>query len=213
MLLPLAPLELAAGGAFTTAVAVKASAGLVVPIVLGALLSKPRRLAQVLLGMIIAGIIIGAASLIAFGLHLPDLSTQGSVVTPVSVPNLLGLALGQGGETDTLRHLLSVVLLLAVLACAVLAYRRREPLDASGWATLALLVTLSWVLPWYIVWILPLAVLSSSRRLRTFTLVFGVYLIFVWVPLASRVFSAIHFSPTKTSLGEQHQRLVKELLN
>jgi hypothetical protein len=211
-LLPLVPLELGAGVAFVTATAIKASGGLVIPIALGALLATPRRLLQLLLGMLGGGVVVGFVSLLAFGPHLPDLSTQGRLVTDVSLPNLLGLALGQGGETDTLRLLLSAVLALAVLGCVALAWRRRDAVTATGWATVALLVTLSWVLPWYVLWVLPLAALSSSRRLRFAALALGVYLILAWVPLASNVFNTVDFHPEKTSLGKLHQRYVKELL-
>ncbi len=211
-LLPLAPLEIAAGAAFVTAIAVKASGGLVIPVVLGALLATPRRLAQTLAGMVGAGVALGLVSLAAFGPHLPDLSTQSRLVTNISPPNLLGLALGQGGESDTLRLLLSGVLVLAVLACIALAWRRRDALTSAGWVTVALLLTLSWVLPWYVLWVLPLAALSRSRRLRFAALALGAYLILAWVPLASNVFNAVGFHPEKTSLGKLHQRYVKELL-
>jgi hypothetical protein len=212
-LLAPSPLDLAAGAAFVSATAFKASAGILIPVVLAALLRDSRRLVQVLGGMAIAGVLIGAASLLAFGAHLPDLSTQGSLVTPVSIPNLIGLALGQGGETNTLRQVLSVALVLTEIGCCVLAYRRRELLTASGWATVGLLVTLSWVLPWYVVWVLPVAALSSSRRLRKVTLLLGAYLIIVWVPISSALFEAVGFNPSKTSLGKQHQRIVKQLLD
>jgi hypothetical protein len=210
---PISAQHLAAGAAFTVAVFVKASAGVLIPVVIIGLWRSPRRLVGVVLGMGLASLVLGASSLLAFGPHLPDLSTQGRVVTNISLPNLLGLALGQGGETNTLRDLLSVALIGAVIACCALAYRRRESLTATGWATVALLVTLSWVLPWYVVWVLPMAALSGSRRLRTTTLVLGVYLILAWVPGASSVFSTIGFNPARTPLGQQHQRTVKELLN
>jgi hypothetical protein len=169
-------------------------------------------LAQTLMGMIGAGVVLGLISLLAFGPHLPDLSTQSRLVTNTSLPNLLGLALGQGGETDTLRLLLSGVLVLSVLACVGLAWRRRDALTAAGWATVALLVTLSWVLPWYVLWVLPLAAFSRSRRLRFAALALSAYLILAWVPLASSVLGAAGFQPEKTSLGKLHQRYVKELL-
>jgi hypothetical protein len=101
-----------------------------------------------------------------------------------------------------------------------MAWRRRDDegaaertLTASGWASIALLVTLSWVLPWYVLWILPLAALSRSRRLRTGALVFGVYLIIAWAPASGLLWNAIGFHPEKTSLGRLHQRYVRELLN
>jgi hypothetical protein len=205
-------LRATAGVAFVTAVAIKASAGILLPVVIAPLLRNRRHLSQVLLGMLLAAIVLGVASVAAFGPHFPDLATQGRLVTMVSLPNLLGLALGQGGETNTLRLLLSVLLLASVAACSVLAWRRRDSLTAAGWASVALLVTLSWVLPWYVLWILPLAALSTSRRLRTAALLIGVYFILAWAPIAGTVFNAIGFHPEKTSLGRLHQRYVKELL-
>ncbi len=209
----LVPLEIGAGASFVTATAIKASAGVLIPVVLAALLRAPRRLVQVVLGMLAAGIVVGVVSLIAFGLHVPDLSTQGRLVTNVSVPNLLGLALGSGGETDALRRALSGVLAVSVLACCVLAWRTRESITAAGWAGVTLLVTLSWVLPWYVLWVLPLAALSDSRRLRTATLVLGVYMIVAWAPASGLLWNELGFHPEKTPLGRLHQRYVKELLN
>jgi hypothetical protein len=212
-LLPLSWPEIGAGAAFVAAVAVKASGAVLIPVLLAALLRMPRRLAQVLVGMAVTTVAIAVASLIAFGLHVPDLSTQSRLVTSVSVPNLIGLGLGQGGETDWLHTLLSAALILAVALCCVQAWRRRSAITASGWASVALLVTLSWVLPWYVLWVLPMAALSSSRRLRVTALVLGVYLIIAWAPASGQLWNAIHFHPEKTSLGRLHQRYVKELLN
>jgi hypothetical protein len=204
--------KMGAGAAFVTAVAIKASAGILLPVVLASLLRNRRDLSQVALGMAIGAVVVGACSVLAFGPHFPDLATQGRLVTMTSLPNLLGLALGQGGETTTLRLLLSGVLLACIAACSAMAWRRRDALTAAGWASVALLVTLSWVLPWYVLWVLPLAALSSSRRLRTVTLLVGVYLIAAWAPLTGIVFNSIGFHPEKTSLGRLHQRYVKELL-
>jgi hypothetical protein len=205
--------DIAAGAAFVTAGAIKASAGVMIPVVLAGLARTPRRLPAVLVGMAVAGLLLAAVSLIAFGLHIPDLSTQSRLVTNISLPNLLGLALGSGGETSSLHVVLSVVLVGSIAVCCVQAYRWRDSLTASGWANVALLVTLSWVLPWYVLWVLPLAALSSSRRLRVAALGLGVYLIIAWAPASGLLWSAIGFHPEKTSLGRLHQRYVKELLN
>ena len=104
-------------------------------------------------------------------------------------------------------------LLASILACGWLSWLRRDAITASGWASVALLVTLSWVLPWYVLWALPLAALSSSRRLRNTVLAVGVYLMVIWVPAAGLVWSGLHFHPERTPLGKLHQRYVKELLN
>jgi hypothetical protein len=212
-LLPLSALEIGAGASLVTASAIKASGAILFPVVLASLLRAPRALVQVLLGMAAATVVVAIASVLAFGLHVPDLSTQSSLVTSESVPNLLGLAVGAGGESAGMRTALSGVLVLLVLGCAWLAWSRRDSITGSGWASVALLVTLSWVLPWYVLWVLPLAALSRSRRLRVTALALGVYLIIAWAPASGLLWNAIGFHPEKTSLGRLHQRLVKELLN
>jgi hypothetical protein len=212
-LLPLSAIEICAGAAFVVATGIKASGGVLIPVVLAGLLRTPRRLTQVLVGMVLATVLTALASVFAFGLHIPDLSTQSSLVTNVSVPNLIGLAIGAGGETKTLHDGLTVVLVLSLLACCVQAWRRGAAVTASGWASVALLVTLSWVLPWYVLWVLPLAALSSSRRLRATALAIGVYMIVAWAPASGFLWNAIDFHPEKTPLGRLHQRYVKELLD
>ena len=199
---PAAP-ELAAGVALAAAIALKASAAILLPVILVGLLRAPRRLVQVVVGLTVGGIVLGVGTVVAFGLHLPDLGAQGRLVIPMGLPNLLGLVLGQEGETETLRSLLSVVLVAAVIGCSVLAWRRRDALTASGWATMALLLTLSWVLPWYVLWVLPLAALSRSRALRTTALMFGAYLLLTWMPLATGLDNALGIRPTTTLLGSR----------
>jgi len=217
-LLPLRAPEIGAGAALVIATGIKASAGVLLPVVLVGLLRAPRALVQVVLGMLIAGAVVGVVSLMAFGLHIPDLSTQGRLVTNESIPNLIGLAIGAGGESETLREVMSGTLAALILGCCWMAFSRRRPapdrwLTASGWSSVALLVTLSWVLPWYVLWVLPLAALSSSRRLRVAALVLGAYLIVAWAPASGLLWNAIGFHPEKTPLGRLHQRYVKELLN
>ncbi len=209
----LSALDLGAGVALAAAISLKASAGILVPVLLAGLLRTPRRLGAVVVGLAAAGAVLVAASVLAFGFHLPDLGTQGRLVISVSLPNLLGLALGQGGETETMRVLLSAALVGAVMASGLLAWRWRDSITAAGWATFALLVTLSWVLPWYILWVLPLAALSASRRLRIAVLVLGAYLILAWMPMSTAMDNALGFHPSKTPLGELHQRYVSQLLN
>lgn len=212
-LLPLAGLELAAGFSLAAAVFVKASAAIVVPVVIAGLARAPRRAVQTAIGGLLGALLLGLLSYGVFGAHIPDLGTQGSIVIDMSLPNLLGLLLGQGGETATLRVLLSIALVISVAWCCVAAYRGGDIIGSSGWASVALLVTLAWVLPWYILWVLPLAALSSSRRLRIATFALSVYLIVVWLPVSPHIWSAIGFHPGSTPLGQLHHRYVKELLN
>ena len=60
---------------------------------------------------------------------------------------------------------------------------------AAGWTTLALLAATAWLLPWYVVWALPLAAVSADRRLRAVTLLFCAYAILIHLPLAEPLLS------------------------
>jgi hypothetical protein len=210
--LPLSSPEIGAGAALIGAAAIKASGAIIIPVVLAGLVRRRRALVQVLLGMAAALAVVCVASVIAFGLHVPDLSTQGSLVTNLSVPNLTGLVLGAGGETSALHTAFTVGLIASIVLCCVQAWRTRSVFAASGWASVALLISLGWALPWYVLWILPLAALSRSRRLRAAALVLGAYLIIAWAPASGQLWNAIGFHPEKTTVGALHQRLVRDLL-
>jgi hypothetical protein len=212
-LIPLAPLQIAAGASFVLAASLKASGGVVIPVVLAALVRRPRAMLQVLIGMFIAGVILAAASLSAFGLHIPDLSTQSILVTAESVPNLVGLAIGVGGESAGVRLAMQLLLAGSLIACCWYSWRRSDAITPAGWANVVLIVTLSWVLPWYVLWVLPLAALSASRRLRVVALVLGAYLVITWSPASGLVWSGIGFHPEKTSLGRLQERHIRELLH
>lgn len=213
VLWPLGWWEMGAGVALIVAVAIKASAAVLLPVLLLGLLPRPRRLVAVLMGMALAALVLGAASYAAFGAHLPDLTTQSRLITVMGLPNLLGLALGLGGETVGLRAGLTGVLVLVVLSVGVRAWRRGELIAMTGWATIALIVTLSWVLPWYVLWMLPLAALGGSRRQRRVVLMVGAYLIIAWVPLMADLTNRIGFNPNATPLAQQHQLETKSLLH
>ena len=97
----------AAGAALVLAVFIKASAAVLLPVFIAT--GHRRGLVR---GGLAAVAVLGTASVIAFGAHTPDLSTQSRLVTAIGLPNLLGLVLGQGEET----HALHLVLTLGVVA-------------------------------------------------------------------------------------------------
>lgn len=201
--------EFAAGFVLVAAVAIKASAAVLLPVLLFA---TPRR-ARLVGGMLAGAIVLGGAALIAFGPYLPDLSTQGSLVTIESLPNLLGLALGQGGETNVLRVILDAVLVAAIAGATLWAWRTRRWVPGAAFAVFALLLTLSWELPWYVYWLLPLAALSRGRGLRIAGIVLSAYLILAWMPLLGNFLRTLHFRPGSTALALQHERTTKKLLH
>jgi hypothetical protein len=196
------------GAAAVTAVMIKASAAVMVPV----LLVGAARRGRACFGAAAAVVVIGAVSYALFGPHIPDIADQSRVVAAVSLPNLLGFALGFGGVTDTMRSGLAAGLAAVVLVACVQVWRGRELTTWIGVTAVAALVTLSWVLPWYMLWLTPFAALSSSRVLKGAAVVLSAWLIFSWIPLLPDAIHSIGLRPTHTALGHQHARYVERLL-
>ncbi len=169
----------AAGGAVATlAASVKASATLLLPyMVLGTARSR-----RVLLGALAAAGAVVVLAVVAFERQalgfVNQISEQQQLVATDSVPRRLAALLGFDGLPGGLRLLFAVGFAVAAAGLAWATWRRRiDWLAAAGWATLALLVSTAWFVPWYVVWLLPLAAVSGDRRLRIATLLFCVYVV------------------------------------
>ncbi|MDQ6807272.1 MAG: hypothetical protein M3065_20480, partial [Actinomycetota bacterium] len=145
---------------------------------------------------------LAAVSVAAFGLALPNLSDQTSILTLFSVPNLVGLLLGLGGGTPALLRAVNVAL-VAVMAILVtgVARGRRDWLSAAGFGTMALIASLAWLMPWYVVWALPLAALGTSLRLRRAALVTTAFLVLTFLPLTGMVLSRLDVNPMNSAVG------------
>ena len=156
----------AAGALGSVAVAIKASAGLVVPfLVLGV-----RDRGRALVAALVAGAGVLIVSLVAFGGEAFDfvnvLRTQQDLDSGTSVIAQLGAVFGWSGNPTAARVVAGMVFLTVLGGLLWRTWRRRETwLDSAAWATLALLACTSWLLAWYIVWLIPLAALARSRWL------------------------------------------------
>ena len=62
-------------------------------------------------------------------------------------------------------------------------WRGDDWLRAAAWATLGLLLATSWLLPWYLIWPLPLVALSRDRKLIALTLILTAYQLGARIPL------------------------------
>ena len=178
--LMLARRDRAAGTVLMLAVAVKFTAILLLPFLLVAAHTRQRRV-QVLVGAALSAVPLIALDLALFGFSLPNLSQQSTLLTGFSITNVFGLLLGVGGTPA----LLKIAAVGVVLVVAHQFYRNRDWIGGAGWSTLALIASLSWLMPWYVVWLLPLAALGSSVRLRKLAAVLTVYLLFVFLPAAN----------------------------
>jgi hypothetical protein len=205
---PAAWMEIGAGVALVAAVSIKASSAVLVPVVVA---GAARRI-RVAIGLVIGLLGSVALTVVMFGVNLPNIGQQDRLVIPDGIPNLLGLALGFGGYTSQMRTVLTLLLAAVIAGAAIWTWRTRRWLTACGVVTLALLLTLGWTLPWYILWLLPFAALSRSRGLRIAAVVFGVYIYLAWMPYSTEILGFLHINPANTNLGAQETNFMTALL-
>jgi alpha-1,6-mannosyltransferase len=188
-----------AGVALAVAIAVKFTAALVLPFLLIAAWRKRKSL-ELLIGVALAGIPLVLASVAAFGFALPNAADQSTIVTPLSMVNLVGVIFRLGGATPTLEAASKAVLVLATAGLAFASWRRGQPdwLSGAGWATVALLLCMSWLMPWYVIWALPLAALSTSPRLRRATLAVTAFAALTFLPVTGAILADLNVSTMRT---------------
>jgi alpha-1,6-mannosyltransferase len=169
------------GAALVASAAVKASAAFALPF---ALAGSGRR-ARLLAGAALAAGLIAAASLVAFGADgLDSLELAGENqerTTYYSLPSTAARALG--ADIDAVR--IAALAIYGALAAALLVWAARggDWVRASGWAALGLLLASGWLLPWYLLWLLPLAALSGDAALVAAALALTGWELGVRVPL------------------------------
>ena len=129
---------------------------------------------------------VAAIGLIVFGTHALDalslISDNQDRTSRFSVPHKVAEVVG---GSDVVRGVFAVA---AVVVALWLLWRTWqgliEPLDAIGWATFAVLIASAWLVPWYILWLLPFAALSRDRRLQLATLALTAWMLAIAVPLS-----------------------------
>jgi Glycosyltransferase family 87 len=166
---PLGRREAAAAALVVAGALIKATVAVLLPFMI---VSK-RRLAPIL-GAIAAiglGALIGYA---AFGIHGIDvvaaLNRDAAFVSTDSFATEIAHLFGKPGVFPVDHDLLKVALVLILLHLLWRTWRGYDWVAASGWALLAISVTSTWLLAWYILWPLPLAVVTRDRRLLAATL-------------------------------------------
>jgi len=178
--------------AMAVGVGIKVTAGLALPFIILAARGTRERLK--LAGAAVLFLIgIGVIALIGFGVHalgfLNAISEQQQMVATHSIPAETARWFGVSGTPNWWRH---IFLAGFVLVLALALWRTARGADwrvAAGWTTLALLFSTAWLLPWYVIWVLPLAAVSGNRRLCVATLVFCAYAVLIHLPLANPLLS------------------------
>ena len=195
--------ELAGGAALLAAVATKAAAAFIVPFALLAAAHSPPmgrkpthtvgnrpvdrvgRLGRVLLGMVLAALLVGAGACVAFGWDwLGAFGVAGEnqgrtsyMSIPIAVARLTGL------DPDAVRLLALVLFFILFLELALHTWRGFDWVRASAWTAAGLLLASAWLLPWYLIWLLPLAAISRDRPLKLLALALTAYQLGARIPL------------------------------
>jgi hypothetical protein len=189
--------ELSAGAALAGAAATKASALFLAPFALLATanqgsvgLKRPnggrfRPIGRLLAGALVAAVVIGAGAYLAFGwdwLHAFGLAGENQGRTsylsvPITIARLTGL------DPDAVRLLALVLFLTLFFELALWTWRGFDWVRAAAWTAAGLLLASAWLLPWYLVWVLPLAAISRDRSLQLLALALTAYQLGARIPL------------------------------
>jgi alpha-1,6-mannosyltransferase len=172
----------AAAGAWSTAAAgIKASAALIVPYL--ALGSRPRA-GRAVLGIVAAGLGLLAIGLIGFGTNVFEafglLSSNQGRSSKLSLPYVTSDLLGV--SRDAVRALFGLVFAAVAGWTLWRTWRGADPIRMAGWATLAILLCSAWLVPWYLLWLLPLTALAADRRLTVATFALSGWVLAIAVP-------------------------------
>jgi Glycosyltransferase family 87 len=179
--------DASAGAAVVAAALVKATGAVLLPFVL-----LSRRRVSALWGAAAAGVAVAAVSYPVFGLRGLDvvsaLNRDAALVSTDSFPTELAHLVGKPGVFPVDHALLKVALVAILAHLGWRTWRGYDWVSASGWALLAVAVTSTWLLAWYTLWTLPLAVVARDRRLLVATFaVQGLFIVHQTAPLFSPV--------------------------
>jgi Glycosyltransferase family 87 len=118
-----------------------------------------------------AGALVGYAAFGVQGINvLAALRRDAAFVSSDSFATELAHLVGKPGVFPIDHALLKLALVLILAHLLWRTWRGYDWVAASGWALLAISVTSTWLLAWYILWPLPLAVVTRDRRLLAATL-------------------------------------------
>jgi hypothetical protein len=204
--------DVAAGASLLAAIAIKFTAILLLPFMFVAAREWGRR-ARLLAGVALALIPLAALSLWLFGTHLPNVADQNRILTQFSIPNVLGLLLGVGGGTHVVLRDLEIVVFAVIVYQLFrgLLDRDRDWLGAAGWATLALIASAAWLMPWYVIWLLPLAALARGRMLRVLAVTLTLFLVLTLGPYTTYVLDRHNVNLLNTPAGKATMKIEHRL--
>ena len=188
----------ASGGALLVAAAVtKTSALFLTPFALIAVAHSPptgrkplyisgnRPVGRLVAGALAASVGIGVVAWLAFGwdwvsafgLAGENQGRTSYMSIPITTARLTGL------DPGTVRAVALVLFATFVAYLLRWTWRGGDWIHAAAWAAAGLLLATAWLLPWYLIWLLPLAAISRDRPLQLLTLGLTAYQMGARIPL------------------------------
>jgi alpha-1,6-mannosyltransferase len=180
-----------AGGGFISALAIGVKASAAVPLVF--MLAAAQRKLAMFLAMAGAAVLTVLTGLIAFGsdalngLNLissnQDRSSRWSLPhrTVDGIDAIFGV--DRGVATDVVRVVFVIALAAVVIYLIWRSYKQPDTwLANAGWATFGVLLASAWLVPWYLLWLLPFAALGKCRGLQIATIVLTAYTLVIAIP-------------------------------
>jgi hypothetical protein len=164
----------ASGALMVAAIAVKLTAALVLPFALAERAGGRDRgpsAAKIVTGVGLTAAVAAVGSLVVFGTApLQLLDTLTDIQTSGALQGIPGALLTPFGLQHLLSGGLGLILDVGLVLCVGWLLRRvwigrLDWITGAGWATVAVLIAAGGLLPWYVGWLVPLAALSSDRRL------------------------------------------------
>jgi glycosyl transferase family 87 len=147
----------------------KATAAVVLPYMLLA-----RRRMNIVVGAVAGLVVISLVSYLVFGPTSLDfvstLRRQQLFVSTDSFPTEVAHLLGYPGVFPVDRTIARGGMAIVLLYLMLRVWRGYDWIAASAWALLVIPVATTWLLAWYLLWGLPLAVLARDRRVLYATL-------------------------------------------
>ncbi|HEX4107841.1 MAG TPA: glycosyltransferase 87 family protein [Solirubrobacteraceae bacterium] len=172
------------------AATIKISSTLLLPFVLASREAAGRR-REILIAAAIAAVIAGIIAVIGFGPHalgfVGTLRGEQQHSSQYSVPEQFARAFGISGFPNWWRHLVDALLAVVICVGLVLTWRGADWRTTAGWATYALVCSTTFLLSWYVIWVLPLAAVSRDRLLRVATVVLTAYVILFHLPFGHQI--------------------------
>jgi hypothetical protein len=139
--------------------------------------SRRRPVARLAAGALGAALAIAVAAYLGFGwdwLHAFGLAGENqSRTSHLSIPTTVARLFDS--DEEPFRAVALALYAAALVYLLIHTWRGGDWVRAAGWAALGLLLATSWLLPWYLVWALPLAAISRDRTLQLLVLALTAY--------------------------------------